>query len=127
MSPLAARGDVEARLGRVLTEVEAGSVNGLLDDASDTVAAFLRWEEPYPVPVPGPVRRVVARMVTRYWERPAGDASVGLAHQQDTAGPFSQTLTYADGATSGDTWLTKADKAILRPWGRRGARAVKTW
>lgn len=107
---LAEQTDVEARLGRDLNEAEAGRIDALLDDASSAVIGYCGQDfepEPYPTAVVG----VVAKMAMRALA--AAASSGGGIAQQQTAGPFS--VTYSSASSSGDVWMTAADKLALRP------------
>lgn len=104
---LATQEDVEARLGRTVEGAEAARLPALLSDASATVIGYCRTDfepSPYPEAVVG----VTAKMIARVLGRSGG---VDFASQQ-SAGPFS--VSYATDTTTGDMWLTKADKMALR-------------
>lgn len=110
---LATQADVEARLGRDLTDAEAAGIADRLDDASAVVVGYAGRSfepAPYPSAVVGVVAKMVARSLT------AAD-SVGFVTQQN-AGPFS--VSYNGAAATGDVWLTAADKLALRPHRRGG-------
>jgi hypothetical protein len=124
---LASASDVEVRLGRSLTAAELAQVDGLLDEASLIVESWLRcasfpWTPARPgtpinmTLIPVRVRLVVSRMVARVLLQAASNAStpVGATQVQQTAGPFSQGVSYAAGVTSGAPWLAKIDKDLLR-------------
>lgn len=111
---LATQDDVEARLGRDLTESEGVQVEAALDDASAAVVGYCRQDfepEPYPTAVVG----VVAKMVARGFAR--GSVAAGFTQGQ-TVGPFA--VQYGAGTATGDVWLTAADKLALRPYRRGG-------
>jgi hypothetical protein len=114
---LAEAEDVEAALGRDLTESETAQAPTLLDEASDLVIGYLGCdptdEEADPT-VPAAVTRVVARMVARVFSQ--SSEAAGSEATTSTAGPFSQTVRFAAGSTSGAPWLTVTDKVILRPY-----------
>lgn len=111
---LATAGDVEARLGRQLTELELARTGGLLEEAGALVLAYLGVEVA-PVPVPDAVRVVTSRMVARVLERDATPGAVPDARSvTDQAGPFGRTVTFSSGTTSGGPWLAAADKVMLR-------------
>ena len=109
MTALTEKQAVEARLGRVLTAAESARVEALLEDASAIVVGYCR--SAFADAVPGPVAGVVAKMVARVIG--ASQASGGLPVQQQTAGPFS--VAFPTAVTSGDMWLTNADKLALKP------------
>ena len=107
---LAAQADVEARLGRALEVAEAAQVPTLLDDASAVVVGHCRQDfepAPYPTAVVGVVAKMAARSLT------AASAGTPFATQQ-SAGPFTVSLNA--GASSGDVWMSAADKLALRPY-----------
>lgn len=107
--PFATVADLEARW-RPLTPTETTTATALLDDAS----AMIRAEAPGidqrvddgqldpAVPL-----MVVCRMVKRAMHT-SGD---GVTQQQQTAGPFSQMLSFSN--PQGDMYLTKADRRML--------------
>lgn len=112
---LATKSDVEARLSRVLTAAEAGTadayVNAKLTDASAAVIGYCR-QDFEPSPYPPAVVGVVAKMVARAYSR--NDATGGEFVEQQNAGPFG--VRFSASASSGDVWLTAADKLALRPY-----------
>lgn len=111
---LAVQSDVEARLGRDLTETETARVLGLLDEASDLVIGYLRQDPTVEDVVPEPVARVTSRMVARVFQ--SSEAAPNVEHLQ--TGPFQ--ARFAPGSTSGAPWLSGADKAALHPYRRGG-------
>lgn len=113
---LASPTDVEARIGRALTEDEKSAVGGLLDEAAAMVEGYLGRE--VQAPVPKAVTIVVSRMVARVLESPTdGFAAESL---QQTAGPFSHSVRFAAGASGGSPWLTAGDRMTLRRYRRSG-------
>lgn len=112
--PIASPTDVAARLGRPLTTEESTRVEALIEDAEAVVVGYCRqtFSDPAPVAVKG----VVAKMAARTLSAATGPGG-GLAQSQ-SAGPFSITMSAA--STSGDVWLTAADKLALRPHRRGG-------
>lgn len=116
---LATKPDVEARLGRELTEAEAGTadarVDALLDDASAVVIGYCGTDFE-PSPYPSAVVGVVAKMVARVYAR--GATAGGEFAEQQNAGPFG--VRYSSSASTGDVWLTAADKLALRSLRRGG-------
>lgn len=112
---LATNADVEARLGRDLTEAEEGRAEALLDDASAIVIGYCGTDfepPPYPSAVVGVVAKMVARTLSR------GEVTGGEFAEQQNAGPFG--VRYSSASSAGDMWLTAADKLALRPWRRGG-------
>ena len=122
---LAAIGDVEAALGRPLTAQEAASIAHLLDTATDRVTAYLGGT---PDPVPGEVRRVVADVGGGVGKTPpptpppTADYSAGGYYQQREAA----AVTIApDTVTTTGTWLSREQKARLRPFLMRGGGGMR--
>lgn len=118
---LATAADVVVRLGRALTTAEEGKVAGLLEEASALVIGHMGGCDPTdtsvePPTVPAAVAIVVSRMVARVFEQTAAAGVTGSEATTDTTGPFSRTVRFAAGSTSGAPWLTKADKLTLRPF-----------
>lgn len=117
---LATAADVGDRLGRSLTAAETAKVDGLLEEASALVIGFLGCDPTdtsvEPPTVPAAVAIVVSRIVARVFEQTASTAEFGSEATTDSTGPFSTTVRYGAGTTSGAPWLTKADKLTLRPF-----------
>lgn len=117
---LATAADVVARLGRPLTVAETAKVDGLLEEASALVIGYLGCDPTdtsvEPPTVPAAVAIAVSRMVARVFEQTAAAGTTGSEVTTNTTGPFSQTLRFPAGSTSGAPWLTKADKLTLRPF-----------
>ena len=118
--------DVELLTGPIDVDARP-QVERLVDEAGDVVQAYCRRQFT-PGRVPPPVVRVVARIVAR--SLAAADAAeglpVGTSNVQSTAGPFSRSVSLADGSTDGGVWLTRQDKLRLRPF-TGGAYSVRTW
>lgn len=116
---LATSQDVVDRLGRPLSTDETARVTGLLDEASVMVEGWMRC---VPDPVPDAVKIVVSRMVARVLAVGGADNAPepGVSQLQATMGIFGVNRSYSSDATSGGVWLTKQDKATLRPFGCRG-------
>lgn len=118
MAALATQADVEARLGRVLSDAEAARLPALLTDASAILTGYLGQDYSLviaPLVIPDAVIGVTAKMVARNLLADVGPAPFAT---QQSAGTFS--VTYNSDAASGDVWLTAADKLALRPF-RRGS------
>lgn len=108
--------DVVARLGRNLTPDETARVSGLLEEASVMAGEWMRC---VPDPVPDAVRIVVSRMVSRVFA--VGEtAEPAVTDVQATMGVFQVNRRFSADASSGGVWLTRQDKAMLRPHGCRG-------
>lgn len=104
---LATQADVEDRLGRAATTDEAARLPSLLSDASAAVIGYC-GQDFEPAPYPEAVVGVVAKMAARSLSAGAAAAFV----DQQSAGPFS--VRYNANVSSGDVYLTKADKLALR-------------
>lgn len=104
---LASSSDVISRL-REPDTADSARIEALLEEASALVVGYLR-EVPHPVP--DAARLVTARMVVRVLEAP--EQSYSVSSTQQTAGPFSQSVTYSNGASGGAPWLTASDKTML--------------
>lgn len=110
------RADVkDAQDGVDLTDDEAEKLPSRAQKASDIVEGYLGVVYPPGAVIPGEVTRVAAAAVARLYQR---DRTKGVPMFQDTRtagmGPFSATIKYDQDVTSGDPWLTKADKLRLR-------------
>ena len=106
--------DVEARLGRDISEDEVLRVDGLLEEASVLVESHLGRE--FEV-VQAAFRLVVSRMVARVLESP--DDGFNSESASFTAGPFSKNVKYVAGASGGSPWLTTQDKTVLNRFRKR--------
>lgn len=115
MTILATQEDVEARLGRTLTEDEVLRCPGLLEEASLLVEGYLGTvfkdpdgvDDPGP-PIPAAVVVVVSRIVARAFTAPSQQLLPEGARSA-TAGPYS--VSFGDNRTN--LWLSKADKTTL--------------
>ncbi len=114
MAALANQDDVEARLRRDLTEYEIEWLPGVLEEASELVAAYCG--DPDFEPIPDRVRIVTSRVAARALTGRT-DSATALTN---AAHVFSQTVTLNPDASEGGVWLTKADKLALRRWSRAG-------
>lgn len=99
---LATQAEVEARLGRELSETETNRLEGLLEEASALVEGYLGVV--YTDEVPSVVVVVVSKLVAR-----AFTASTVEGPSSLQAGPFS--VTYRDNTS---LWLSKGEKLMLR-------------
>lgn len=108
---LATQVDVEARLGRDLDVGETARLDALLDDASALVIGHC-GQDFEPSPYPAPVTGVVARMVSRLFAQ--GEVTPGMESFTEGAGPFNRGFKFG-GGSSGDVFLSAADKTMLRP------------
>ena len=100
--------DIEARLGRELTETEEDVCSVLLDDAAVIIdAAALSASDA--------AKKVVScRMVLRTIG--GGDQAgvpVGATQGSTTALGYSQSWTISGGGSSGELYLSKTDRRIL--------------
>jgi len=108
---LASLGDVEVALGRPVSATE--NVDNLLETASDLVAAYIGGR---PDPVPGEVVRVVADVVVAVLLKPAtttADYKAGGYYQQREV---TTVMLNTEQVTTTGPWLSKSQKARLRPF-----------
>lgn len=128
---LAAAADVVARLGRPLTDDEQGRVDGLLEEASDLVVGFLGCTPTDPIP--GPVVRVVSRMVARIFGLKYGPDDApeqAISAVNALMGPFQVNWQYDTDKSDGEPWLSKKDRLKLGPFRcrrRAGNVATSKW
>lgn len=112
--------DVEKRLRRVLTSDENTYLPGMIEEAQLLVVSYLGCgPDPYEEDedVPDAVRVVTSRMVARViQEADVAPEYFGATQIGETAGPFSQQVTFQSGTRIGSPWLAKADKEILNPY-----------
>ena len=121
--PFASVGDLERRW-RPLTSEEISVAEALLGDASVMIrseapgidAKILAGELSPDAPL-----QVACRVVKRAMQGP--EDLGGVSTFQDTAGPFSHSMTFANPA--GDLYLAKADRRLLGV-GRQQAGSVDT-
>ena len=96
--------------GMEVEEVEAGKVQLLEREALALIGTVCRnWRGMNPIP--DEVAIVALRVVNRAYGR---DGLDGVSSQQTSAGPFSQTVSWSESASSGGVWLSRADKSLLR-------------
>lgn len=101
---------------RVLSDSEERQAEVLLDDASD----LIRTECPrYAAANPMTLKRIACAIVKRAML--TGDDAAGISQYTQTAGPFSESLTYSNPA--GDLYLTSAEKRSLG-YGRQRAFSI---
>ena len=125
---LAVTSDVRRALGRDLTATESSRVAFLIRRASAMVVGHCGQVpvDPDTGDAPEDVADTVAGMVARVLER-ASVAGVppGATQIQQSAGPFSQGVTFAPGGNSFGPWLEKSDRLALAPYRDGGGmRAV---
>ena len=95
---------------RALDASEESRADVLLEDAAVVIDSYLRGK----VASEDALRVVSCNMVKR-----AMDADMsGVSQQTETAGPYSQTFTWAN--PNGDMYLTKRERDMLGPKGRAG-------
>jgi hypothetical protein len=123
---LASEVDVEAALGRALTETE--DVSTMLETASDLVVGYLGWTPgalgSLPSPVPDPVKRVVADMVAAVMTKPAVSTSDYQASGYNIQREAAVVRVGVESPTSTGPWLTAALKTRLRPFRTAATRRV---
>lgn len=110
---LATSDDVEAALGRPLTE----DVDFLLEEASDRVVAYLGYT---PDPTPPAVGRVVAAMVAAVLTRP----TVVEGAEALTAGPYG--VRFSANASTRGPWLSSEQQKRLNPFRRMTAITLES-
>lgn len=120
---LATDSDVVAALGRPLEQGEQQRVQALIGEASDLVEGHTRRR--FPVPAPGAVTRVVARMVARVLGVDT-DVDPAVESEQLSAGPYQVSTRIGADMRSGGPWLSRADKTALAPY-RRGVTNQVMW
>ena len=113
MTAFAVQTDVEDRLRRVLTTEESTYIDAQIAEAQALVVGYVGTDFSTLAAIPGAVTIVTSRMVTRVLEAGAGGST-----QQQAAGPFS--TSFVSGSTSGNPWLTAADKIALKPYRLNG-------
>lgn len=121
---LASEADVEAALGRELTDAE--DVSTLLETASDLVCGYLGYE---PDPAPEPVARVVADMVAAVVSKPATTTADYQATGYNVMREAATIRVGVESQTSTGPWLTAALKMRLKPYRSaktRGAFSIDT-
>lgn len=116
---LAADADVEAALGRSLTEAE--DVSTLLEEASDLVVGYLGYT---PDPVPNPVVRVTATMVAAVLAKPATNMADFGANGYNVVRETMPVKIGVESATTTGPWLTASLKMRLRPFRTSASRRV---
>ena len=116
---LASDADVEAALGRELTEAE--DVTTLLEEASDLVCGYLGY---VPDPVPSPVARVVATMVAAVITKPATNTADYGANGYNVVRESMPIKVGVESATTTGPWLTASLKMRLRPYRTAATRSV---
>lgn len=110
---LASEEDVENALGRSLTSSE--DVTTLLEEASDLVVAYIGHT---PDPVPDPVSRAVATMVTAVLTKPAVSTADYQAGGYNTQREVAAVRVAVESATTTGPWLTQSLKKRLNPYRR---------
>jgi len=106
---LATSDDVEAALGRSLTE----DVDTLLEEASDLVVGYLHTT---PDPVPGAVARVVATMVVAVLNKPEVSTADYDAGGYNMVREAAAVRVGVESATTSGPWLTNALRQRLNPY-----------
>lgn len=100
--------DVEARW-RELTQDEQARAGVLLDDASAILSSLVEVD-PADTQQAAALKAVCCNMVIRAMSASASDV-YGVSQSSMTAGPYSQSWTYANPA--GDMYLTKTERKLL--------------
>lgn len=105
--PFAIVSDLEKRW-RALTVDETTRATALIDDASQMIVDLCPG---YTAASAATLRAIVCAMVKRAMIQGSDDDLAGVTSLQQTAGPFTETPTYAN--PMGDLYLTKAEKQRL--------------
>ena len=108
--------DVEKRLRRSLTDDEVEYLDGMIEEATDLVLAYLECPpDKYGEDVPKQIVRVVSRMVARVIQEGevADPVTFGATQVGMTAGPMSGNVSFQAGSRTGAPWLTRVDKGLL--------------
>lgn len=116
MAELTDQAGVAEALGRELTTGEEAQLETLVAEAGDLLHGYLGIDYRTETSIPDAVARVAARMVARSFEQTAAAPVIGAEGVTEQAGPFSRTLRFASGTTSGSVWLDAKDKMKLRPY-----------
>lgn len=116
---LTTAGEVEALLGRELSESETRRAESLILAASVLVAQFTGAD--YQGGVPQVHQVVAATMVARAMATP--QEMVGVNQATDSTGPFTHTRSYTSSFSEGGVWLSSMDKQMLG--GGRRAEGVR--
>lgn len=98
----------------------------LVEESIDLVQGYLGSDLRKLDEIPGPIQRVVQRMVIRSLLQLDSTDGVptNAINATDAAGPFSRSYGFESGTTSGGVWLTNQDKVALRPWTRGKAFTI---
>lgn len=100
--------DVEARLGRALSESETGTAGFLLEGAQAIIEAAADKAEADIDPIPPVLRFVAVELVVRAMANPES-----LASQSEALGAYSHTERFRSEANS-DLLLTKLEEQMVR-------------
>jgi hypothetical protein len=104
--PLATAGDIEDRLGRVLTASETTRVEAAIDDASGMVYLILQDENAFSPTVPAGVVGIVCQAVLRAFGNPRGLTG-------ETLGDYSWQANGGPGTATG-YYFTAFERRMLR-------------
>jgi hypothetical protein len=111
----ASQDDIESILDEDEKPIPADAEDRLatnLEEATDTVAAYLGFRYADDEEIPGVVRRVTARVALRgFQDSPAA----GKQSETNTMGPFGYHVNWSKEATTGDFYLTDSDEMKLDP------------
>lgn len=101
--------DLEARLGRTLTEDERAQASVLLEDAAAMLTALVAIDPDNETQTVN-LKSVNSAMVSRAMLSGANGA-YGVTDATATMGPFSQRLAFSN--PTGDLYVTKAERTLL--------------
>lgn len=121
MTDFCSKEDVENRLRRDLTADEEEYLPGMIEEAQLLVVSYLGCgPEPYESSddVPAAVRVVTSRMIARVIQEAESTPPeyFGASQVGETAGPFSQQITFDKNSRLGSPWIAKADRETLDPY-----------
>lgn len=102
--------DLEARLGRPLTEDERAQASALLDDAAAMLTTLVGVIDSEDMVQAANLKTVSCAMVARAILSGANGA-YGVTDSTATMGPFSQRLAFSN--PTGDLYVSKAERALL--------------
>lgn len=113
--------DVENRIRRELDGDEVSYLPGMIEEAQLLVVSYLGCgPDPYESEsdVPNAVRVVTSRMIARVIQEAESTPPefFGASQVGETAGPFSQQITFDKNSRLGSPWLAKADRETLDPY-----------
>jgi hypothetical protein len=107
MTPYAEAADIEARIGRNLTDAERAKAEALIGDATVRIASEAGIADPAPTEMQDLLKGICCAMVLRAFNAPA----FGVSSVQQMAGSYSESLSYSN--PSGDLYMTSSERKLL--------------